>query len=362
MGCSITQDKTGFPGLVTKMDKWMLPYCPFFTIGGRSMPAWKDKNTKGLNKWCTSFYYEDWEGKRRHKTKRGFARKKDADEWEREFLSKFQKTPDILFSALCGNYFDDMSHNKLKPTTLTAKKQRVEKNILDYFGSWPINTIEPPDIQNWQNHIRERGLQKCPPAGYAPTYLKTLNNDIASILNYAVTFYHLPYNPCRAAGSMGRSTTEEMQIWTLDQFEAAIQKEVKPGAHLIFNILFWGGLREGEALALTPSDFLPDMQISVNKNFSVIKGKEYFLSPKTPNSVRIVAIPKFVYDEAMDYIHSLYGIGSDDRIFYFTKSFLYTEMVRISKAAGIEKIRIQDLRHPYVKPTTKKLILFFQSM
>lgn len=43
------------------------------------MPAYKDKN-KGT--WYVSFHYFDWTGKNVRKMKRGFATKKEAQEWE----------------------------------------------------------------------------------------------------------------------------------------------------------------------------------------------------------------------------------------------------------------------------------------
>lgn len=311
------------------------------------MPAWKDSKVKGPKKWCCSFYYEDWKRERKRKTKRGFLRKKDAEEWENEFLAKFKKSPSIPLFALCENYFEDMSHDKLKITTFTAKRERVKKNILPYLGNLPINTIEPLDIINWQNEIKKKGYEKNKQAGYSPTYLRTIHNDLSSIMNYAVTFYGLRNNPCRAAGSMGSSRAAEMKIWTLDQFEAALQYEDKPGTHLILNLLFWSGIREGEALALTPDSFLPDYQININKNYAVVNGTEYLLSPKNNSSVRTVAIPPFIYDEAMDYIHSLYGISPDDKIFYFTKNQIYREIKQIADKAGLEKIRVHDLRHSH---------------
>ena len=51
----------------------------------------------------------------------------------------------------------------------------------------------------------------------------------------------------------------------------------------------------------------------------------------------------------------LYGLKKKDRIFTVTKSYLHHEMDRGAKAAGVKRIRIHDLRHPYVKPTTKNL-------
>ena len=47
-------------------------------------------------------------------------------------------------------------------------------------------------------------------------------------------------------------------------------------------------------------------------------------------------------------IRDRYGIKPTDRIFPVTKSYLYREMVRGAKAAGVKKIRIHDLRHSHI--------------
>ncbi|MFZ1644142.1 MAG: site-specific integrase, partial [Blautia wexlerae] len=46
-------------------------------------------------------------------------------------------------------------------------------------------------------------------------------------------------------------------------------------------------------------------------------------------------------------------------LFPYIKHFLNHEMLRGCKKSGVKKIRVHDLRHPYVKPTTKKFITFF---
>ena len=47
------------------------------------MPAYKDNKT---GKWFCKFYYTDWQGTNRQKRKRGFATKKEALAYERNFL------------------------------------------------------------------------------------------------------------------------------------------------------------------------------------------------------------------------------------------------------------------------------------
>ena len=45
------------------------------------MPVFKDKKR---NSWYAAFYYTDWTGKRLKKLKRGFANKKEAQDWENQ--------------------------------------------------------------------------------------------------------------------------------------------------------------------------------------------------------------------------------------------------------------------------------------
>ena len=61
------------------------------------MSAYYDKITKN---WYCIFYFTDWKGTKKQKKKRGFSRKKDALEYEREFLDKLSSSPDIAFSGM----------------------------------------------------------------------------------------------------------------------------------------------------------------------------------------------------------------------------------------------------------------------
>ena len=129
----------------------------------------------------------------------------------------------------------------------------------------------------------------------------------------------------------------------------------KPLSYYAFEMLYWCGVREGELLALTPADFDFEKQtVTISKSYQRIKGRDVITDPKTPKSNRVIQMPAFLCDEMQDYIKSLYAVEPTDRIFTVTKSYLHREMDRGAKEAGVKRIRIHDLRHPYVKHTTKK--------
>lgn len=46
---------------------------------------------------------------------------------------------------------------------------------------------------------------------------------------------------------------------------------------------------------------------------------------------------------------------ANDRLFCITKSYLEKEMIRGVELSGVKKIRLHDLRHPYVKHKLKNL-------
>lgn len=123
-------------------------------------------------------------------------------------------------------------------------------------------------------------------------------------------------------------------------------------------MLYWCGIREGELLALTPADFdFNKNTISISKSYQRLNGQDLITTPKTEKSNRIIAMPQFLAEEMQDYLKMLYDVGDDERIFAITKSYLHREMDRGSKEAGIKRIRIHDIRHPYVKSTTKLFYL-----
>lgn len=245
--------------------------------------------------------------------------------------------------------------HRLKPTTMKNKQDIIKGKLLPYFSRLKVCDIDTIRIRKWQNELISYRNEKGNP--YSQTYLKTCNNQLSAILNYAVANYGLSSNPCRIAGSIGKSKADEMKFWTLDQYELFSRNIKKSALKLAFDTLFYTGMRSGELLALTPADILPDKRIFITKNYARVDENELFLIPKASRNRRKITIPEFLYDDLHKYISQLGGIGNEDRIFYFTSSALQHDIKDIARRAGLPLIRVHDLRHPYVKPTTKNYFL-----
>lgn len=305
------------------------------------MPTYKDKK-KGT--WFVSFRYTDWTGKRRQTCKRGFKTQREAKEYESAFLNRLSHSSDITFSNMADLYLEDMEV-RLKPTTLATKRYIIEQKLKPYFGSFKLYDIDTITVLNWQRELLNYRNEKGEP--FAPTYLKTIQEQLSCLFNYAIKHYGMSKNPCRIAGSIGKQKAGERPIWTREQYDIFSKAEKKPAMKLAFDILFYTGIRCGELLALTGEDVLPDHSLDINKNYQVVDGVEMFLVPKTERSKRKVSIPDFLYDEIQQYISALYEFQPEDRIFYFTKSALSVEIRRVADRVGLPRITVHDLRHSH---------------
>ncbi len=309
------------------------------------MPAYKDNNN---NTWFVKFRYKDWTGQSKEKKKRGFATKREALAWEENFKVRSAGNLEMSFRDFYEIYKEER-FPRLKAVTQQEKKYIIESQILPYFGNRPINDISSADIIRWQNKLLSFRDKDGNP--YTKTYLKTIHNQISSILNYAVKHYKLPSNPASIAGNIGSESDVKMKFWTLDEYKAFIETQMYDPIHYYcFQVLYWTGARVGETLALTQSDFdLEARTLSITKTYQVVNGKGIITPPKTPKSNRIIVLPEFLCDEMRDFFAIIPPDRKDDRIFRgATKSSLGRHLKAGADRVGIKKIRIHDLRHSHV--------------
>ena len=308
------------------------------------MAVYKDNAT---GTWRVIYRFTNWKGERKQTQKRGFATKREAQAWEHEAMLKQGAKLDMTFASFFEVYEADKKQ-RVKESTWESKSHVIRTKILPYFGNRKIAEIEAKDIIAWQNELMAYRDEKGKP--YSADYLKTIHAQLTAIFNHAVNFYNLPYNPARRAGTMGNEVPKEMDFWTKEEYQKfAAEMMDKPVSYYAFEMLYWCGIREGELLALTPADFdFQNSTVRINKSYQRLHGEDVITSPKTKKSNRTIKMPQFLCEEMQDYLGMLYGLKKKDRIFTVTKSYLHHEMDRGSKAAGVKRIRIHDLRHSHI--------------
>lgn len=308
------------------------------------MPAYKDKKS---NTWKAKFSYKNWKGETKFATKRGFATKREAIEYENNYKLQVAGDIDMNFEEFVEVYREE-HYPRIRVSTSASKDNLIDTKVIPYFKKYKMSEITARIIVKWQNELLNYKNPKTG-KGYSQTYLRTINSALSAIMNYAVKYYDLKENPVKKAGCIGLNNATEMEFWTMEEylkFSECMMEE--PFYYYCFELLYWTGIREGELLALTYDDFdMEKKEISINKTYQIVKGKEVVGPTKTEKGNRTVSMPDRLHEEMNDYFSMCYD-KEHGRIFPTSKSALTRALARGAEKAGVKRIRIHDLRHSHI--------------
>ena len=317
------------------------------------MPQYKYPVKNGF-KWMSKFNYTNPKtGIAKTEYKRGFNSKREAKQYEEDFIENLicPEEEEIQPERSFGDVFEEylMSHKRadMKESSLETKFNIFTKHIFPTFEKMPIDTINDDDIANWQKRIK----LTIQPNGkhFSEAYLRTIQSQFNTIINYAFSKGYLKSNPLADIKNMGVKD-KRVVFWTPEEYERFAYYAMEyPQYYYIYEVLYWCGLRRGEMLALTLNDIDLDAGIiSVTKTYNCIKGREIISTPKTPSSVREVSMPAFLSDELREYVGLLYAPEREQRLFQVSTSKLANNFRFLSEEAGLKKITIHGLRHSHV--------------
>lgn len=299
------------------------------------MPAYKDGKT---GKWYCKFYYRDWNGERKQKKKSGFARKREAMQWEADFLANYTSSPDVLLSSVCGKYLE-IKRPVWKPLTYQSRKSIIENHIDPYLGHVPISKITPLMVSEWQRDQLKKASKNS---------VKLYKTTLSAVFSFAVNNYGLKDNPCRRSEKL-TVPRKEMRYITVEELRRIVAASDDLQFITALKVLFWSGMRWGELAALTFRDLHPDY-ININKSMVYIMGEGYTIqqSTKSVSGLRRVPIHQKLYEAIQDYIKTVPDTSGDQLLFTISHRLFRLRLRRACANAGIVPIRIHDLRHSHV--------------
>ena len=321
------------------------------------MPVYQNKNN-GLYLFRT--YIKDLNGNLIQKQRNGFKTKKEAKAAEKnmiienekyleELKNKKKDDTKISFQELWEEY-NSYIKLKLKPNSYRSVKHRIVNHIVPFFKDYAdINDIKARDYVKWQEMIDEKN--------YKYTYKKSLHNAMVTFLNYGIKFYDLRENIARKVGSFknNKGIMKNVDFWTYQEYEQFISVVDNDLDKLLFNTLYFTGMRLGECLALTWDD-LKDNYININKTISkeIVDGARLITSPKTSSSNRKVLLDDKLKNELLQYKKYC-----ETKIHFDEKWFIFGDLTPLSPTtierhknnycdkAEVKKIRIHDFRHSH---------------
>lgn len=308
------------------------------------MPVYKDPKKKT---WFVGVPVKKPDGSVSKTTKRGFAKKTDALAWEREYLCK-SDIVDITFEELAEAFKEDR-FPRMKESTRDSLNNIINNKLVPVFGKKKVKDITTLEVNRWQNSYFTGNSERTGKP-YKKSYVKRLSDALSLLMNYAAQKYGLAENPVDFADMISEVAEGRMKFWTQEEYQKfaeTIRDDVI--AYISFETLYWTGMREGELMALTWQDFdLEKKIVSISKTMHLKNGTPVVTDPKTAMGNRKITLPEKLCDELKEYREKSICSENEDQVFPVAPYKLYRRMRTGCRKAGLNPIRIHDLRHSHV--------------
>ena len=317
--------------------------------------------TKDGRSWYFRVYYTDKYGNRKQKKSAKYFKKIEAQDSERTFLDKIngnnEKDKNLTFFKV---YNDWITYKKtqLKITTFYNLEKNTKKNILSFFENYKLYSININSMNEWMKYITN---MNC-----SISYKNSMIGYCREIFNYAKDNYDFDYKVINKIYNIREDSAfinnniknAEWNFWTYDEWNKFIKSVDNDYYNLIFNFLYYTGLREGELFALNWNDIdFENKKLIINKSLTnKIGNKSYAITtPKTKNSNRIIDIDNELIIKLKKHYNDekrIYNFNKNMFVFgnikYMTATTLRRNLYEYIKKAKVKKITPHGFRHSHV--------------
>ena len=250
----------------------------------------------------------------------------------------------------------------VRPGTLEGYRRYIEYYIKPQLGDKQISLISQQDIQRMYRRLKTEGrIHEHPEMDHqlSDSMVRHIHTTLHAALKDAVQAHVIPRNPTEGT-TAPKPNYKPKRILTgeeLDAFRAVVeQDEVWRD---FFQTELMTGLRRGEICGLQWSDFDEEGgTLKVCRTLHSQRKGEYTVGEtKTNQGMRTIILPHSVTEilrrRKADTISQWIfpdPVKPEDPV---NPGSAYLHMKTLLRRAGLPSIRFHDLRHPYVKHTTK---------
>lgn len=256
----------------------------------------------------------------------------------------------------------------LRPNTQMSYERRIYQHIIPNLGPTPLNKLTTGDIQQFYTGLKQNGRllrQEQYGEGLSDQTVRGIHTTFHAALDKAVSEKIIPKNLsdfCRLPSAKAR----EMQVLSPEEIQRLLIQAKEDGCFELLLLELSTGLRRGEICALQWDDLnFNTGELQVKRQVHRVKGELAVSEPKTKASNRSVILPPPVLMVLSNYkteINSAWMFPSPlNNDSPRDPAAVRKRLTAILERAGCKRVRFHDLRHPYVKLTTKKFATFFEN-
>lgn len=315
------------------------------------------------------------DGAKKTYTKHGFATKRDASQHEAEMRTKLQNPGQIASIAsqrkqTVANYLNEWVESyarvNLRPSTYDGYKKTIANYINPYIGGVALNQLTPAMVDKMFQQIIDKGLKPSTAAG--------AKRVLSVALSHARKYRYIETNAAKDTLTKFGKNDKTPDPYTPEQVKALMQRV--EGTVWEMPVILGGlyGMRRSEILGLRWRNV--DLE---NNTFDVSEQLPFKVPPKTkvieemapPKSngrklpITELARPFFLKQLAMQEAQKEQA-AKDGKPYYdndlvvakadgapIAASWVSSQFGKLLEDLEMPHIRFHDLRHPYVKYTTK---------
>ncbi len=255
----------------------------------------------------------------------------------------------------------------IRPRTVESYHCQIRNHIRPALGAVKLDALSAHMIQMFYNSLSE-GKDGMP--GLSPKSVKIVHGVLHKALGQAVINGYIRSNPSDAC-TLPRKEHKEikpMDDQDITRFVDAIRGEE---FELLYLVTLFTGMRQGEVLGLTWDCVnFKDGTVTVNKQLQKATGggSVYNLVPTKSDRGRTITPAAFVMDklrlqqkQQAKWEKDAGGLWNNEYNLVFTDALgghlvhrtVFRHFKKIAISLNLPDMRFHDLRHPYVKPTTK---------
>lgn len=252
----------------------------------------KKKHTKDGRKWYYRVYYTDMYGNRKQKESKLYKTKLEAKEAESEFLIKIKTNDETDLNISFETVFLEwLCYKKqfVKYSTFYKIESDMKKNVFPTFKNFKLHSIKTNNLLFWkEKKKKEKNL--------SPVSLNKTIGHFQELLEYARINYDFDIKISsklqkdKISKHSNKINEAEWNYWTYEEFKKFIEIVDNDFDKLMYNFLYFTGLRLCEMLALSWKNVnLEKKSIKIIDNLTRSEnGGCEITDPKTNNSIRIV--------------------------------------------------------------------------
>lgn len=277
--------------------------------------------------------------------------------------TRFQATNITTYKELASLWWESYKHT-VKPNTQLNVRRLLDNHILPLFGSYKLDKLTTPLIQNVVNKLADKTNKREEGAFLYYDSLHALNKRI---LQYGVVMQAIPFNPAREVilpRNTQKAKREKVKHFDNDELKSFLKYldnlDLSRYRYYyeitLYKFLLATGCRINEALALSWSDI--DLENSVVHITKTLNYNQELNSPKSKSSYRDIDIDQATVSMLKQYrlrqTKEAWKIGKSESIVfsdfiheYPNNRTLQTRLRTHFKRAKVTNIGFHGFRHTH---------------